>query len=269
MVRSNLHTHTNFCDGAAPPIDYVEKALELGFTALGFSGHSLTVFDSEYCLDADCSEYRKEILRLKELYKDKIFISLGLERDSYSVEDNYNYEYVIGSSHYVKKGDDFIAVDRSDEYFANAIKSVYGGDAMCFVKDYYETQANVIKRTKGDIVGHFDLIKKFNYGNKYFDEDDKKYINYALEAVDAVCEDADIFEINSGAAARGANPIPYPSSFILKHLKEKGKQIILSSDSHKPESLAGGFEISLQMVKDAGFTSVIELCENGFKETKI
>ncbi len=269
MIRSNIHTHTNFCDGSAPPIKYVEKAIELGFDALGFSGHSLTVFDPDYCLDADYSGYQNEILRLKELYKDKIYIALGIERDSFSGIDDFEYEFVIGSSHYVKINDEFIAVDRSDEYFANAIKTVFGGNALLFAEEYYKTQANVIKRTKGNVVGHFDLIKKYNNGNKYFDEDNKHYINAALEALDAVCEDADIFEINSGAAARGANPVPYPSPFILKRLKEKGKKIIFSSDAHKPQNLTAGFNLSLQMAKDAGFTSVVEFCECGFKETKI
>lgn len=269
MVRSNLHTHTSFCDGVAAPSEYVKKALSLGFTALGFSRHSHTPFDSEYCLPEGHAEYHKEILRLKEQYKDEIYIALGLERDIHSAVDEFDYDYVIGSTHYILKDGRYISVDRSNEYVANVIKEIYGGNALEFAKDYYATQAEVIKKTKGNIVGHFDLVRKFNHKNKYFDEDNREYINAALEALDAVCEDADIFEINSGATARGANPIPYPAPFLLKRLKEKGKQIILSSDAHKPENLTAGFDIALQMAKDAGFTSVLELGEKGFMETKI
>jgi len=39
-MKTNLHTHTNFSDGSAEPEVYVKKAIELGFTALGFSDHS-------------------------------------------------------------------------------------------------------------------------------------------------------------------------------------------------------------------------------------
>ncbi len=269
MLRSNLHTHTSFCDGAAAPVEYINNALSLGFTALGFSGHSHTPFDSEYCLPANYAKYQEEILRLKEQFEDKIYIALGLERDIHSVVDKFEYDYVIGSTHYILKNGKYISVDRSNEYFVNVIKEIYGGNALNFAKDYYATQADVIKKTKGNIVGHFDLIRKYNYNNKYFDENNREYINAALEALEAVCEDADIFEINSGAAARGANPVPYPAPFLLRCLKEKGKYIIISSDAHKPECLNAGFDVALQMAKDAGFKSVLELCEKGFKETAI
>lgn len=269
MVHSNLHTHTSFCDGAAAPEEYIKAALSLDFTALGFSGHSYTYFDSECSLPPDYSAYQAEILRLKEKYKDNIHIALGLERDIHSPVDDYKYEYVIGSTHYVLKDGEYVSVDRSPDYFAEVVNNIYGGNAMQFVKEYYATEAEVIKKTGGNIVGHFDLVRKFNHGNKFFDETTKEYINAALESLDAVCEDADIFEINSGAAARGANPIPYPSLILLERLKEKGKKIIISSDAHKPQNLTAGFELALQMAKQAGFTSVVELCEGGFKETAI
>ena len=269
MVHSNLHTHTSFCDGAAAPEEYIRAASDIGFTALGFSGHSYTYFDCEYCLPPDYSAYQNEILRLKEQYKDKIYIALGLERDIHSPVDNYNYDYVIGSTHYVVKGGVYISVDRAADYFSSVVKDIYGGNVLGFVKDYYEAEAQVIKKTKGNIVGHFDLIRKYNHGNRFFDEDSKEYKNLAIDALDAVCEDADIFEINSGAAARGANPIPYPAPFLLRRLKENGKYIILSSDAHKPENLTAGFDTALQTAKAAGFTSVLELCESGFMETAI
>ena len=36
----NLHTHTTYCDGKNTAEEMVQKAIELGFKSLGFSGHA-------------------------------------------------------------------------------------------------------------------------------------------------------------------------------------------------------------------------------------
>ena len=40
MIRSNPHTHTDYVDGKSPARDMIKRALELGFTSLGFSEHA-------------------------------------------------------------------------------------------------------------------------------------------------------------------------------------------------------------------------------------
>ena len=76
MYIQNLHTHTTHCDGADTPEEMVIAALSKGFDSIGFSGHSYMKY-SEYLGDIDkTDEYKKEILELKERYKDciKIYI---------------------------------------------------------------------------------------------------------------------------------------------------------------------------------------------------
>ena len=49
----NYHTHTNYCDGKNTAEEIVKKAIELGLSELGFSGHSYTDFDLDFCNFAD------------------------------------------------------------------------------------------------------------------------------------------------------------------------------------------------------------------------
>ena len=44
-ISSNPHIHTNFCDGENTPEEMVKAAIRIGFTALGFTGHSPTPYD--------------------------------------------------------------------------------------------------------------------------------------------------------------------------------------------------------------------------------
>ena len=85
LIKSNVHTHTVFCDGADTPERMVLAAISAGMDTLGFSHHSYTPFDTSYCI-RDYGAYRAEVERLKGAYAQKIALlvtsdsSLFLER---------------------------------------------------------------------------------------------------------------------------------------------------------------------------------------------
>ena len=65
FIKSNVHTHTTFCDGQDSMEDMVKAAVSLGFDTLGFSFHSYTPFDPSYCI-RDYYEYMREFERLRK-----------------------------------------------------------------------------------------------------------------------------------------------------------------------------------------------------------
>lgn len=44
MLSSSTHNHTTWCDGKNTPEEMAEAAWKLGFTDLGFSGHTYVDF---------------------------------------------------------------------------------------------------------------------------------------------------------------------------------------------------------------------------------
>jgi hypothetical protein len=102
-MLSNLHTHTTFCDGINAPEQMVKKAIEKGFVSLGFSGHAYTAFELTSCMK-DEQGYIDEISRLKKAYEGQIEIYLGTEEDAFAPVDRSKYEYIIGSSHFLRHG---------------------------------------------------------------------------------------------------------------------------------------------------------------------
>lgn len=101
-ILSNCHTHTQFCDGRSSAEDMVLSALDKGFVSLGFTTHAPQLFDEKYCvLPSREEEYRLEILRLKEKYRNSLRIYLGIERDLFSCAAPDNYEYYLASVHYL------------------------------------------------------------------------------------------------------------------------------------------------------------------------
>ena len=265
----DFHTHSVFCDGKNTLEEMTLAAISKGFSAIGFSGHSFTHFDLECGIPNEReAEYFTECRRLQEKYGDKIEVLCGIERDFYADNQYADLDYVIGSVHYVKAGDDYIAVDLKEGQ-DEAVKKHFGGDYLSFAEEYFKTLSKLPEVHKTDIIGHFDLIKIFNADGSLFDENCERYVNAAIKAADALLKYDVLFEINTGAVFRGRRKEPYPSEFILKHLASNGGKIILSGDSHETDALGFGFENSIQLAKKCGFKSVYTLTKGGKKELEI
>ena len=240
---TDLHTHTVFSDGKNTPEQMVLSAIGKGVTTYGISDHSYTPFDQNYCMRPEnYAVYKAEIEELKEKYKNETDLRCGIELDYYSHKPDIKFDYTIGSVHYVKAGNVYIPVDFTKETLENAVSEYFGGDFFSLIEKYYENVADVVNKTKCDIIGHFDLITKFNEGKALFDESDKRYKDAYKTAADALLKTGVPFEINFGAISRGYRKTPYPSKEIFSYLKKNGAEFILSSDGHSAENICYGFD---------------------------
>lgn len=241
-MKRDFHIHSTFSDGADTPREVVGEAVAKGISAVGFSDHSFVSFDTGGCLPPDCSGYIAEIARLKAEYRGRIDIYCGIEQDVCSGAVGDGFDYSIGSVHYIDTGDGYLPVDLSAGNLISAAKKYFGGDMLALTEKYFESAAKVISVTKADIIGHFDLISKFNEGDALFDSGSKRYISAWTDAADALIAENKPFEINTGAVSRGYRSECYPSYKIAEYIKSRGGRFILSSDSHKKEALCFGFE---------------------------
>lgn len=242
MILCDYHVHTTYCDGKNTPEEVVKSAIACGMTAIGFSGHSYTFFDESYCMSKKGSrEYIKEISALKDKYSSQIKIFCGVEQDYFSLESTSPYDYVIGSVHYVKVGDKYLSIDHTADIFMSIVSEYFGGDFYSLAENYYQLVGNLASIAKPDIIGHFDLISKFNEGEVMFDESHPRYVAAWKMAADKLLEFDIPFEINTGAMSRGYRKSPYPSDDIVNYIADRGGSVILSSDSHSADNLQFGF----------------------------
>ena len=243
MGYTDLHTHTNFCDGKHSPEDMVLSAIEKGLDTIGILAHSYTEFDKDCSIGEERqSEFISEVNRLKEKYKDKIKVLCGVEVDYYATSVADGYDYILGSLHYFNLDDGFYSLDISPSGFIELVEKKFSGDYLLICEEYYRLLADVPRKTKCDVISHFDLITKFNEGDKLFDTSHPRYVKAYRDAIDKLVEYGIPFEINTGAISRGYRTTPYPSPNILAYIKEKGGKLILSSDSHSKENIAYLFD---------------------------
>ena len=270
-IKSNMHTHSTFCDGVDTPEEMVKAAIGFGMETLGFSGHSYTSFDSSYCMSLEkTEEYRREVNRLRDLYHDKIHILCGIERDFYAEYPEHPFDYEIGSVHYVLLGGEYCVVDSGRDKLVDAVKNHCGGNIYPYVREYYRTVARLAERIdKCDIVGHFDLVTKYNEDGSLLDTEDPRYRRSAFEALDALLEKGMLLEVNTGAIARGYRKNPYPELSLLRYVAQKGGRVTLNSDCHNSRHLLCAFPAALEGLKYVGFRSVCVMTRTGWKECQL
>ena len=100
---------------------------------------------------------------------------------------------------------------------------------VLFAEEYYKEFCNYILLRKPDIVGHFDLITKFDQKEKSIFFNNKEYIALSEKYIKQALKSDCIFEINTGAIARGYRTTPYPAENLLYAMKENNAKITIQN----------------------------------------
>jgi histidinol-phosphatase (PHP family) len=93
-----------------------------------------------------------------------------------------------------------------------------------------------------DVLGHPDLVRKFNVRHPYFDENAGWYLEELEETAEAIAASQKIVEVNTGAISRGWLDDAYPSATFRTMLRERGVRFVLNSDSHTADTVDCAFD---------------------------
>lgn len=247
MLDKDLHVHTNYCDGKNSPEEMIQAAISLGYEKIGLVCHSFVDFD-DCCASIDGQEkFVKEVDRLKKKYSDKIDVLAGVEQDYFSEIDNSMFDYVIGSVHYLNINNNYLSIDIDEKSFIDIVNSYFDGDPLLLCEKYYSLMSKIKEKTNCDIIGHFDLVSKFNQNDKIFDTSSSRYVNAWKSSLDIIgCYDS-VFEINYGAVLRGYKTLPYPSQNIIEYISKHRGNLVKSSDAHSVQALKNFAALNLSI----------------------
>ena len=262
----SVHTHSVLCDGKNTLAEMAAAAFAAGVRYFGASGHSHTDIphDAGNVLPADLVEYRSQLLALREQYRGRMEVLLGIEQDSCSPQPVPDWvDYWIGSVHNLHdpKTGNYHCMDWDREKLAACRDEMFGGDMLALTETYSRDVAAMADR-KPTILGHIDLVTKLNAGNVLFDETAPRYRAAALEALHAADPQATLLEINTGAISRGYRDTPYPAQFLLREWRNLGGRIILTADAHAAAHLLSGYE-QARWAQAAGFDTAVLLTTAG------
>ncbi|MBC8320927.1 MAG: histidinol-phosphatase [Bacteroidetes bacterium] len=275
MTNYNFHLHSNFSDGANNPQDYADKAIELGFSSIGFTEHSPLPFDNPFSLDDNrVEDYIKTIDNLKNKYKDQVKIYRALEMDYIpGISSDFNFwknkcktDYLIGSVHLVKSpniGELWFTDGPKHETYDHGLKEYFNGDIKLAVSSYYHQLNEMIETQRFDIVGHVDKIKMYNR-DRYFREDEVWYQKLVDECLDLVVQHGLIIEVNTRGIYKKRFPGLFPDGITLQKVKNLNIPVLISSDAHQPNEINLGFKIAEARLLKMGFRDVMYFDEGNW-----
>jgi len=273
----NYHTHTRHCDGHGEPREFAEAALRKDMPRLGFSGHNVVPFATDWTMPAErLDDYLREVRETREQYRGRVEIYLGMEVDFIAgiispVHPGIralDLDFIIGSVHFIgpEDGDHAWTVDGPRAELEQAIAQGFAGQARLLVERYYRLLGTMALTATPDIIGHFDVVKKNNRDAELFREDEDWYQAAVKNALEAVRESGSIMEINTGGVVRNTSGAYYPSPWILREACQMHIPVMINADAHYPENIDGKFSEAAALLREAGYRAQRQLTAAGWNE---
>jgi histidinol-phosphatase (PHP family) len=233
-ILADYHMHTPRCQHALGPMRaYVERAVELGLSEVGFSDHNplpRSLGANVRMKESELAEYVQDVLDLRREFAGTIKVRLGLELDYIEgLEDyllcqtrEYPWDYVIGSIHYLD---------------TECRVGSWSRQPLADVDDHYDRYFRRLRELAGsglcDIIAHMDVAKRTGKvpGPNQTDaiRETLHTIKHAGLAV----------EINTSGYRHPElpEPQPYPSLDIAAQAVELDIPLTVNSDAHAPEQV--------------------------------
>jgi len=263
IMLYNFHTHSGFDDGKGELEKYIEEAIGRGLGALGFSAHAPLGEGGDWCIPKnELQAYCRKVKQLKEQYKNKIDIYLGLEADYIpNVTENFSalkkdndLEYLIGSIHLVKnpKTGSLWFIDGPEAGYKKGLDKVFDNDAKSAVEAFYAQSCQMIQEEKPDIIGHLDKIKMHNK-ERYFSEHEKWYQDSVNTLLKVIADSNTIVEVNTRGKYTGKTDVFFPSKGILEKCYMYNIPVMVNTDAHAPEQVNELFDEAIAMLRDIGY----------------
>lgn len=249
----DLHTHHDRCGHAEGTIrDYIEAAVSHGLQIIGISDHSpyfgeeedrpwpgITMAKSEF------ARYIAEVLELKEEFKDRIEVLLGVESDFFpehadiyrSVYAQYSFDYIIGSVH----KSDGVSIFNKKRW-----KGLKESELVRQKELYYDLIRQSAQSGMFQILGHIDAMKGYY---PPFSDIPTDAVEQTLKTI-GECGLA--IEINTSGKMKDCGGW-YPSDAMLERALFYGVSATFGSDSHVPHRVGDEFEQVKRRLKEIGF----------------
>ena len=260
MIRQNLHCHTTFDDGADSPEAMVLAAEQAGLCSIGVSLHCPIPGEDDWCCAAENEpKFLDTMHALRERFAGRIEVFCGLEYDLRAARRSVPpYDYIIGSCH-------FLAGCAVDNTMAEAEALIARFDSPDRAAEAYFGQLTALAAfDEISIVGHLDLLTKYNERKPLYDTASPVYRDAAFAAMELLSAAGKIFEINTGTISRGWRTAPYPAPELLRHLRAIGGRICVCSDAHAADGIVCGFEAAEALARSCRFTEYQVFDGKGF-----
>lgn len=256
----DYHLHTARCGHArGQPAEYYREACRKGLVEVGFADHfPLGALDfvppvKVTMEEEELPDYIQEVRELREMPRDKGCpgVKLGIEIDYLPGREEairaglapHDFDYVLGSVHFLG-GWDFTNPDLEEDYGRFREEELFQ-----VYEDYYKTVEKGVSSGLYDIVGHLDVIKKFNYRPR------KDTWPLVDKVIDLLAQGDMCIELNTAGFYVPAREF-YPAARVLQGCLARKVPVTLGSDAHAPGDVGRDFPRALALLREVGYREI-------------
>ncbi|MEQ2527032.1 histidinol-phosphatase HisJ [Bacillaceae bacterium CLA-AA-H227] len=258
-MKKDGHIHTPFCPHGTKDAfeEYIEKAIQLGFSEISFTEHAplpegfvdtTPNQDSGMKLE-ELDTYFEQLNQLKLIYKDKIRINCGLEVDYIEGFEAQTKDFLnrygsklddaVLSVHFLKHEDTYDCLDYSPNVFEQMIEK-YGSLENVY-ENYFRTLLKSIHADLGPFkprrIGHMTLVRKFQ--KKFPMTHD--FRSEILQILQAMKEGSLELDYNGAGISKPLCGETYPPKWVAKEATKLKIPLIYGSDAHQVKELEQGY----------------------------
>jgi histidinol-phosphatase (PHP family) len=249
----DYHIHTKLCGHATGEMEqYVERAIEIGLSEIGFSDH-LPFVDFErpgFAMTiSQLPYYVQKVDKLREKYPN-ITIRLGIEVDYFpqlkkeisELLAKYPFDYVYGSVHFI---DDwaFDSPYALPEWNLADIDQVW--------EQYIGLLHQAAQSNLFDVLSHLDLVKIYGF------RPTRDMLPRWETLMKCLKDNGLATEINTRGLRKPVAEI-YPSEEILTLIKKYEIPLVFGSDAHAPEEVGRDFDQARELALKYDITSIAQ-----------
>ncbi len=211
--------------------------------ALDLWRHPLWLENANDDLDEYCEFVRQTPLRLGV---ECDFVP-GAEGRTAAMLEARDFDYVVGSVHFVGEGDAAVDHDGFDVWEAP------DASAEEIWARYFEHFDRCARSGLFDILAHPDLVKVWGRDRRPLPEGDLR--RFYEPAVEAIVEGGSAVELSTAGLRKPVGEL-YPARAFAELCVEAGVPFALSSDAHLPEQIGFRYDDALAFLEDLGVEEI-------------
>ncbi len=170
----------------------------------------------------------------------------GAEGRTAALLEARDFDYVVGSVHFVGDGDAAVDHDGFDVWDG-------AGDAEEVWARYFDHFGRCARSGLFDILAHPDLVKVWGRDRRPLPEGDLR--RFYEPAVEAIVEGGAAIELSTAGLRKPVGEL-YPAREFAELAVEAGVPFALSSDAHLPEQVGSEYDAALAFLDDLGVEEI-------------
>jgi histidinol-phosphatase (PHP family) len=253
----DLHLHSTFSPDARVTMEqHCRTAVAQGLRFVGFSEHvELDPVDKGYRF-FNYPAYMNEIVRCRRLFRGRLQITAGVEvtwlpgrevEIASTLAAMPDLDHVIGSVHLVEGGNMTDPREVGEFFQRRTATEVY--------RPYFKLLGQAAASGLFDILGHFDVAKKFGV-TEYGPFEYARWAHLADPVLKQAADAGLVLEINASGLRQYPNET-YPAADVLDRFRQLGGAgVTLGSDGHVRRHGCWGLEEAADVARAAGWSAL-------------